>query len=157
MLRNADAAPLWNALTEFAVPTGDLPAFEVQLLPSKIAAFETGCDDLNSPPPVELVARAATGAVFGRLAGRPAAGSAVTHPSGGPQAVGQAAVDPRVVDSLFEGVAAIATRAGGALRLVRGKSAVSEDPPHSARTGNVRRLSQQLKAAFDPDNLLPSL
>ena len=49
VLRNADAVPLWNALTEFAVPTGDLPAFELQLLPSKIAAFETGCDDLTIP------------------------------------------------------------------------------------------------------------
>jgi hypothetical protein len=39
---------------------------------------------------------------------------------------------------------------------VHGKSHVSEDPPHSARTGNVRQLTQQLKAAFDPANLLPS-
>jgi glycolate oxidase FAD binding subunit len=155
-LRNADAAPLWNAFTEFAVPTGDLPAFEVRLLPSKIAAFETGCDDLISPLPVELVARAANGSVFGRLTERPAAGSAVTHPSGGPQAVGQAAVDPRVIDSLLEEVAALATGAGGTLRVVHGKSRVTQDPPHSARTGNVRQLTQQLKAAFDPANLLPS-
>ncbi len=157
VLRNADAVPLWNALTEFAVPTGDLPAFELQLLPSKIAAFETGCDDLVSPLPVEVVARAANGAVFGRLTERPTAGPAVTYPSGGPQAVGQAAVDPRVIDSQLEEVAALVTGAGGTLRLSRGKSTVTEDPPHSARTGNVRQLTQKLKAAFDPANLLPSL
>jgi glycolate oxidase FAD binding subunit len=157
MLRNADATPLWNALTEFAVPTGDLPAFEVQLLPSKIAGFETGCDDLTFPLPVELVARAGNGTVFGRLAERPAAGPAVTEQTGSLQAVGQVAVDPRVVDSLLEEVAALATGAGGTLRLVRGKPAVSEDPPQSARAGNVRQLAQRLKAAFDPANLLPSL
>ena len=46
MLRNADATPLWNALTEFAVPTGDLPAFEVERksvdgFNSGVAAHET--------------------------------------------------------------------------------------------------------------------
>ncbi len=65
VLRNADGGPLWSALTEFAV-AGDEPLlFEARLLPSKISQFEEAASQL----PIEIVARAGNGTLFGKLAG----------------------------------------------------------------------------------------
>ncbi len=57
VLRNADAAPLWSALTEFPIDANERPALRVWVLPSKIAEYE----GLASTLPVEIIARAGNG------------------------------------------------------------------------------------------------
>ncbi len=70
VLRNADASPLWNALTEFAVPTDGLCVYEGWSLPSAITASEKVRERVN--PAHEIVARAGNGTVFLRSPHRPA-------------------------------------------------------------------------------------
>jgi glycolate oxidase FAD binding subunit len=156
VLRNADAAPLWSALTEVAAPTGNLPAFEVQLLTSKVAAFETECESLDAPMAIEIVARAGNGTVFGRLAEWPGGRRSVTHQGGVARAAGVPAVDPQLIEGVLERVAVLATRAGGEFRLGYGQSKGTSQLPHSAPDENVRLVTARLRAAFDPGNLLPS-
>jgi glycolate oxidase FAD binding subunit len=65
VLRNADAGPLWSALTEFPIRGDEVQAFKAQVLPSKIVELEALALDL----PIEVMARAGNGEVFGKLKG----------------------------------------------------------------------------------------
>jgi glycolate oxidase FAD binding subunit len=108
VLRNADAGRLWLALTEFPIAGEGPLAFQAQVLPSKIVELEALAMDL----PIEVVARAGNGAVFGKFAGPIADAAAVEtfmrvaasadHKSSETEALGQrlkAAFDP---EGLFQ-------------------------------------------------------
>jgi glycolate oxidase FAD binding subunit len=133
VLRNADAGPLWSALTEFAV-RGDEPlTLTARLLPSKIAEFEA----LASTLPIEIVARAGNGDVFGRAAGP------LEEEAGG--------------EAMVARLATFASESGGTFRIRRGSARGGNwmSAPGPAR--GAQELMRRLKAAFDAGNLLSPL
>jgi glycolate oxidase FAD binding subunit len=132
VLRNADAGLLWSVLSEFAVPGDELLFFEAGLLPSKISRFE----EAASIVPIEIVARAGNGAVFGKLAG----------PTGD-----QAAVDNKMAE-----LATFVAQSRGTFRILRGRPAGSEVPAPELEAGS-EKLMRRLKSTFDPANLLNPL
>jgi glycolate oxidase FAD binding subunit len=137
VVRNADAAPLWSALTELSVSHGDWPVFEAQMLPSKIVEFERAAATL----PVEIAARAGNGRVFAKRAGIDAVSSKNAH------------LDADV----FARLSAIAGEQCGAFGISRGERGSGLDWADSRRGEKSRELMGRLKAAFDPANLLPPI
>jgi glycolate oxidase FAD binding subunit len=135
VLRSADAGPLWAGLTEFAVPGDEPLTLAAQLLPSHIAEFEA----LASTLPFAIVARAGNGDVFGKAAGPGPAG------------------DAAAVEATVARLATFAAESGGTFRILRssadGGNRVSAPGPAKGTQG----LMRQLKAAFDPENLLNPL
>ncbi|HEV3303979.1 MAG TPA: FAD-binding oxidoreductase [Planctomycetaceae bacterium] len=132
VLRNADAGPLWSALTEFAVPGDELLFFESRLLPSKISQFEEAAAVL----PIEIVARAGNGAVFGKVAG---------------PTTDQATVDNKVAE-----LATFVAQSRGTFRILRGSAAGGRVPVPEWEAG-AEKLMRRLKSTFDPANVLNPL
>jgi glycolate oxidase FAD binding subunit len=133
VLRNADGGPLWSALTEFAVPGDELLFFESRLLPSKISQFEEAASKL----PIEMVARAGNGTLFGKLAGP------ITD---------QVAVDNKVAE-----LATFVAQSRGTFAILRASPAGGSRAPAAGREKGAEELMRRLKSAFDPENLLNPL
>ena len=131
VVRNADAGPLWSALTEFAVPSEEL-LFEARLLPSSVEAFES-----LASTEFEIVARAGNGQVFGRVRG----------PTGH---------DPGLEDKASR-LAAFAAESGGTFRLLHGGAGGRDFVRQSGLPEGAYALMSRLKATFDPGNLLNPL
>ena len=128
VLRNADAGPLWGALTNFGVMLNSL-VYEAQVLPSQVAELE----EYASESPMAVVARAGNGQVF------------VTHPfqdGEGSQTV------------FIGGISRYVDQRQGSLRLLVGNGH-SQASPNSGPTGLGQELSGRLKQTFDSQNLLP--
>jgi glycolate oxidase FAD binding subunit len=133
VLRNADGGPLWSALTEFAV-AGDEPLlFEARLLPSKIRQFEEAASVL----PIEIVARAGNGTLFGKLAGP------ITD---------QVGVDNKVAE-----LATLFAQSRGTFAILRGSPTRTKRASASGWEEGPSALVRRLKSAFDPENLLNPL
>jgi len=133
VLRNADGGPLWSALTEFAV-AGDEPLlFEARLLPSKISQFEEAASQL----PIEIVARAGNGTLFGKLAGP------ITD---------QVGVDNKVAE-----LATFVAQSRGTFAILRGSAAGANRGSAPGHENGAEELMLRLKSAFDPENLLNPL
>jgi glycolate oxidase FAD binding subunit len=159
VLRNADAGPLWTALTEFgwvalaACPPVSSPGpsndstggqaasatrsdeseplvFRVRLLPSKIAEFE----GLASALPIEVLARAGNGDLIGKW----------IEPLGD-----EAALEQKVAR-----LATFAQQCGGAYEVLRGRYALKNQLSKSGPAPASQDLMRRLKVALDPDRLL---
>ncbi|HEV8070207.1 MAG TPA: FAD-binding oxidoreductase [Planctomycetaceae bacterium] len=133
VLRNADGGPLWSALTEFAVPGNEPLFFEARLLPSKISQFEEAASKL----PIEMVARAGNGTLFGKLAGP------ITD---------QAGVDNKVAE-----LATFVAQSRGTFAILRGSPGGANRASAPGRDEGSAGLMRRLKSAFDPENLLNPL
>jgi|HubBroStandDraft_6_1064221.scaffolds.fasta_scaffold47472_3 glycolate oxidase FAD binding subunit len=130
VLRNADAGPLWSALTDFAVVTNSI-VYEIQILPSQVADLE----ECASGTPMGIVARAGNGQVF------------VTHPfpdEEGPH-MSYLGVIYRFLDECAGAVRPHIGNAGWNVRRGRQEAMAA------------RELDGRLKSAFDPENLLNPL
>jgi glycolate oxidase FAD binding subunit len=131
VLRNADAGPLWAALTDFAVVV-DSMVYEARVLPSQIAELE----ECTSGSPMAMVARAGNGQVF------------VTHPfltEEGSQAV--------YLGKLFH----FLDERSGTLRPLLRNAHWMMGPRALQGSQGTNELGVRLKAAFDPENLLNPL
>jgi glycolate oxidase FAD binding subunit len=133
VLRNADGGPLWSALTEFAVPGNEPLFFEARLLPSNISQFEEAASKL----PIEMVARAGNGTLFGKLAGP------ITD---------QAGVDNKVAE-----LATFVAQSRGTFAMLRGSPGGANRASAPGRDEGSAGLMRRLKSAFDPENLLNPL
>jgi len=131
--RNVDGGPLWSALTEFAVPGDEFLFFEARLLPSKISQFEEAASVL----PIEIVARAGNGTLFGKLAGPIA--------------------DRAEVDNKVAELATFIAQSRGTFAILRGSPAGAHQAPAPPRETGAAALMRRLKSAFDPENLLNPL
>jgi glycolate oxidase FAD binding subunit len=129
VLRNADAVPLWSALTEFPVRNDDWLAFHASVLPSKCVELEVAASTL----PVEILARAGNGEIFGNLS--------PPFP------------DAEAIRTFMKRLSAFVGDSRGTLRILRGDRDGQIGLPTSESAG-VRDLTARIKAAFDPQMLL---
>jgi glycolate oxidase FAD binding subunit len=132
VLRNADAGPLWAALTEFPVRRTESLVFEAHLLPSKIAEFEAATAIL----PLQLVARAGNGTIYGKLAAPPSE------------------VEPGTLHTLLPRLSSLAFASQGAFEILHGDPTLGIKVSNAGLAEGARALMQRLKASFDPENLL---
>jgi glycolate oxidase FAD binding subunit len=128
LIQAAEADRLWKALTEFAVGAGTEFAFQANLLPSKVAAFEADAARLGAV----TLSHSGDGLVIGRLSD-PQTGSAnwATH---------------------WRSVEEAVHRSGGAFVPLCGGA--SCPVPASANQSGAWALMRKLKHSFDPADLL---
>jgi glycolate oxidase FAD binding subunit len=145
VLRNADAGPLWAALIEFPIRGDEAQALKAQVSPSKIVELEALALDL----PIEVMARAGNGEVFGKLKG--------------PMRLAFTALEAKTGDNFLRAAKdhmrrlfAQVDECGGSLPTSQGNHTGMVHSLSRESTG-APTLMRRLKTTFDPENLLNPL